>query len=99
VCIQLAQASGKVIRHFGDTGKNQSKMTVKPDRSQLTQADLLIQRTVTNNLKQIYGPSLSINGEEDTKECEILEPVVIPDVIQKDGILDMTLMKEKKIYR
>lgn len=42
VCIQLGQASGKVIRHFGETGKNQSTMTVKPDRSRLTQADLVI---------------------------------------------------------
>jgi 3'-phosphoadenosine 5'-phosphosulfate (PAPS) 3'-phosphatase len=99
VCIQLAQASGKVIRHFEETGKNQSTMTVKPDRSRLTQADLLIQRTFTYNLKQIYGPSLSINGEEDTKECEILETVVIPDVIRRDGKLDMNLMKEKNYRR
>ena len=42
VCIQLAQASGKVIRHFGETGKNQSTMTVKADRSRLTLADLLV---------------------------------------------------------
>ena len=99
VCIQLAQASGKVIRHFGESGKNQSTMTVKADRSRLTLADLLVQRTVTYNLKQIYGPSLSINGEEDTKECEALEPAVSPDVIRRDGILDMALMKETKDRR
>ena len=74
-------------------------MTVKADRSRLTQADLLVQRTVTYNLKQIYGPGLSINGEEDTKECEAQEPAVTPDAIQRDGVLNMTLMKETKERR
>ena len=94
VCIQLAQDSGKIIRQYGETGKNQSTMTVKPDRSRLTQADLLVQRTVTYNLKQIYGAALTINGEEDTKECDALEPAITPEAIKREGVLDVDQMKK-----
>lgn len=75
-------------------------MTVKPDRSRLTQADLLVQRTITYNLKHFYGSALSINGEEDTKDCEVLEPAVKPEYIKREeGIIDMSMMKGKKEKR
>lgn len=76
VAIFLAEEAGKIIRQVQESGDLKTKE--KLDKSRVTVADFMAQKTIEHNLKHLY-PSLIVKGEESSEDLATVELTVRPD--------------------
>jgi 3'-phosphoadenosine 5'-phosphosulfate (PAPS) 3'-phosphatase len=77
VLIYVSEECGKVIRKVKETGGH--KVTAsKDDESPVTEADLIVQKTIEVCLNTLY-PTLRVEGEESPESIKQKVPAVSPE--------------------
>ena len=79
VLIHVSEECGKVIRNVAETGGHK-KQASKDDESPVTEADLIVQKTIEVVLNKLY-PTLRVEGEESAASIKDKKPAVNPDEI------------------